>query len=308
MSTEPPQILFDAQIDQVPLELILQAVRSHLVADARNKAVSPPRHQSIFPTGSLVFTVGGNAQMAGFRTYETFKSTDRAGEDEITAVWDQRTCRLKGIALGRRLGAIRTGALGGVAVDVMAPPNASVCGVIGSGLQAETQLLAIATVRRLREIRVFSRNPGTRAAFADRVGTRTGLNIRPTETARQCAEGADIIVLATDSSTPVIDESWVLPKAHVSTVGPKFRDDHELPLELALRATVIASDSPQQIVAQGAQHMLHGMPAADRIQHLGRLALSFDWNVSTAPTLYLSAGLAGSEVAVLDAALTYFAR
>lgn len=305
MLTKPPTVLDDAQIDKVPLHLILDAVRDHLIADARGDAVAPPRHYSSFPAGSIVFTVGGNARLAGFRTYETFVSGDRAGEDEITAVWDQRTCRLKGICIGRRLGAIRTGALGGVAVDVMASREARICAVVGSGLQAETQVMAITSVRKLSEVRVFSRSAVHRAAFADRVGTRTGVSIRPVETALQCIEGAEIVVLATDSSAPVIDADWIMPTAHVSTVGPKFKGDHELPLDLALRATVIASDSPQQVAAKGEQHMLHGTPALDRVQHLGRLAVVLQRQVPAALTLYLSAGLAGSEVAVLDAALTY---
>lgn len=308
MPLDNPMVLLDPQIDAIPLDVVLRAVKDHLTADARGAAIAPPRQSAHFPAGRIVFTIGGNASIAGFRAYEDFKSGDRATDDQIVAVWDQRSCRLKGVALGNRLGAIRTGALGGVAVDILASRNARSCGIIGAGIQAETQIRAIAAVRDLTDIRVFSRNAVNRRGFAERIGNRHGLNVRPVDSARQCVEGVDIVILATDSTTPVIDAGWVMPKAHVSTLGPKFRNEHEFPPELASRATIIASDSPQQIAAQADTHMLHGTPAYDRILHLGNLAQGFDADADRGMTLYLSAGLAGSEVAALDAILAHCAK
>lgn len=297
------QVLTDAQIEQVPMGSIMPAVREHLIADAQGKAVSPARHHVSFENGQIVFTIGGSQSLAGFRAYETFSSPDRSGEDQIVAVWDRENCRLKGIAIGSRLGELRTGALGGIAIDVLASRTAGICGVIGAGKQAETQVLAATTVRQFEAVRVFSRDPVSRAAFADKMSAAAAANVMPVATARDCVEGADVVILATNSKAPVIAADWILPTAHVTTLGPKARQGHELPMELAARAAVIASDSPQQIAAHGAQHMLHGTRDWDRIVHLGDLAPAFDPDAARGMTLYLSAGLAGSEVAALDAAL-----
>lgn len=300
------QVLYDAQIDQVPLSIIDRAIRDHLIEDAQGLAVAPARHGVEFPNGSIIFTTGGSGLQAGFRAYETFAMASRKSRrgDQIVVVWDRASCRLKGVALGNRLGAVRTGVLGGVAVDVMAGKAARVCGIVGAGAQAETQIRAASLVRQLEDVRVFSRNAANRSDFAERIGKAVSLNVRAVASARECVEDADIVILATSARTPVVDADWIGPTAHVTTVGPKSRDGHELPLTLAARAAVIASDSPQQIERQGDRHML-GEDERATIVHLGELAQGFDPDVSRGITLYLSTGLAGTEVAALDAALAY---
>ena len=97
------------------------------------------------------------------------------------------------------LGQIRTGAASGVATKYLAREDASVAAIIGSGFQAETQLEAVANVRKLREVRVWSRKPERREEFARRCAEKFKLNVKATETARECVEGADIVVTATSS-------------------------------------------------------------------------------------------------------------
>ena len=300
-------VLSDQEIDRVPLEVLDRAIRRHLIADASGEAVSPARMRVAFSKGDLVFTTGGGGSIAGFRVYETFRSPERLAEDQIVAVWNQDTCRLKGIALGRRLGAVRTGVIGGVAVDAMAAPDAKLCGVIGTGLQAETQLNAILALRNVAEVRVFSRDETNRSKFATRFGPRTSAVVREVKTAEECVADAEIVVLATNSRTPVIDPAWLASDVHVTTVGPKSKAAHELPVAWAEKAGVIASDSPQQIASQGDQHMLPES-TRDRIVHLGQFAGGVDPVPRRGPTLFLSAGLAGTEVAALDAALAYLAE
>lgn len=91
--------------------------RPLFLARAGNRLISPPRHHVSFPDrGDLVFTVGGvlgDKPLAGFRVYETF---DGAEHSQIVAVWSADNAKLKGIVLGERLGNLRTGAIGGVAI------------------------------------------------------------------------------------------------------------------------------------------------------------------------------------------------
>jgi len=304
----PPRVLFDREIEQVPIAVYLEAIERFVRADAQGNTTGPPRLYAAFPTGSIAFTVGGSDQLAGFRAYEAFDSASRVANEQIVVVWDTETCRLKGVSIGERLGAIRTGALGGIAVDKMAARSARVCGIVGAGLQAETQLRAIANLRDFSEIRVFSRNADGCAAFVKKMAALLGREIRPAGTARECVEGADVVVLATNSTSPVIDPDWIGKAGHVSTVGPKLKAGHELPIALALRADVIASDSPRQIADQSDRHMLHGFLPSDRIKHLGALGRGDPPFVPNGLTLYLSAGLAGTEVVALDAALRFHER
>jgi ornithine cyclodeaminase/alanine dehydrogenase-like protein (mu-crystallin family) len=297
------RILLDRDIDQVPLEAFFVALRRYLVDDANGNAVSPPRHAIDFPEGKLVFTSGGNRSIAGFRAYHRLANANRIEDSQIVAVWDRLAGTLKGVAIGNRLGALRTGVLGGIAVDILAAPDSAVCGVVGAGKQAETQLLAACSVRDFEEVRVYARNPDKRQEFADRLSARTGRKIFVTGSAREAVSEAAVVLLATNSKEPVVEPEWLLPEAHVTTVGPQFANGHEMPLNIAATATTIASDSPKQIAAQGDSQMLFGTAAWSKIVHLGELAAANDW-ARRGPTLYLSTGLAGTEVAALDAALT----
>ncbi len=125
------------------MNVAIDAVENAFLARAHGQTVSPPRHHVSFPgRGDLVLrsvALWEKKPLAGFRVYETFEGTEHS---QIVAVWSADNGRLKGLILGERLGAIRTGAIGGVAIRHLSSPEASVVGVLGSGLQARTQLTA----------------------------------------------------------------------------------------------------------------------------------------------------------------------
>jgi ornithine cyclodeaminase/alanine dehydrogenase-like protein (mu-crystallin family) len=151
------RVLSDSDIDRVPFSIILEAVRAHVIADFLGQTLSPPRHVAEFGDGGLVFTVGGNADLAGFRAYETFSKPALEKEDQLVAVWDRASRRLSGVAIGDRLGALRTGALGGVAIDRMAPKKVRRLAVIGAGLQRCGPLMIFLFFQEPRKIAKPSR-------------------------------------------------------------------------------------------------------------------------------------------------------
>jgi ornithine cyclodeaminase/alanine dehydrogenase-like protein (mu-crystallin family) len=297
------RILSDADIDNVPLAPLIAAVRAHIVADAASETTAPPRHFVRFGEGDLVFTIGGDRKIAGFRAYQTFAKPGHPADDQLIAAWDQATGEMLGLAVGNRLGALRTGIIGAVAVDIMASKAAKTLAIVGTGRQAETQLLAVSTVRDFSEIRVFGRRETTLDDFTTRLSERIGKPVAGLLDARAAVDGADVVILATTAETPIVEPGWIAPRAHISTLGPKSAGAHELPLEIAARAAVIATDSPQQIAAMGDGHMLAGHESYERIKHLGALAGSLDSDADRGLTLFLSIGLAGTEVACLAAAL-----
>jgi ornithine cyclodeaminase len=188
----------------------------------------------------------------------------------------------------------------------MARPDVRTCGIIGSGRQAESQIMAAVAVRPgLETIRVYSRSVGKREDFAARLSARLGRTIRPVATAREAVIGADLVLCATDSGSPVIETQWLARGVHVSTLGPKLADRHELPRDIGEIADVAATDSPAQLHAYPAPHVLEGTRAG---QHMLDLADIVAAGVSgrrspTDITLFCSVGLAGTEVAVADALL-----
>lgn len=300
------EVLADEDIERIPIAVFVRPIANYVIADFEGKAKAPPRQVVDFDAGKIVFTTGGYGRLAGFRAYESFSSSQRIAEQQLVAVWDTETCALKGVCTGTRLGAIRTGVLGGIAVTALAPASATICALIGSGLQAETQLLGILARQPLTQVRIYSRQRANREAFVERMKTLTRVAIVACDTAEDAVSGADIAVLSTTSRTPVIDPTALSNVSHITTVGPKFRDEHELPLE-SIADRLIVSDSPQQIRDQGARHMLCDHPRRHEIRHLGEM-LRRERPIEPGKSLYLSAGLAGTEVVALDTALMHIQR
>jgi len=262
--------------------------------------------------GNLIFTIGGvtgSTALAGFRVYDTFDSGD-APHTQVVAVWDAKGGMLQGIILGKRLGDLRTGAIGGLAIRNMARADATTLGLIGTGAQARTQIAAAAAVRQLRAVRVYSRKEENRRAFADEMGGTLDLNITPAGSAREAVAGADIVICATSSDSPVIEASWLAPGAHINMLGHKTTDRHELGLDVAERAAVIATDSPAQTRAYGAPFFLEGTPHRARMVDLADLiaGTAAGRQSAEAITLFCSAGLAGTEVLVGHALLKEWQR
>jgi alanine dehydrogenase len=290
------RVLTDRDVEAALTAPLAVAGARRALADAHCGGLStPPRTRIDVGELGLVITAGGYSDgLSGFRVYGLWPGRS----DQAVLVWSGDGT-LTGIVVGTELGARRTGALGAVAVDLLARPDARRVGVVGSGAQAWTQLWALDAVRAVEHVAVFSPTPEHRDGFAERARIELGLDAHAVSEARPAVEGADIVVLATRSHTPVIESAWIEPGTHVSTVGPKAASGHETPAELAEVASIVASDAPGQAGAY-AEPFFTARP----LEHLGRLL------VAGVParrpgdiTLYCSTGLAGSEVVIADALL-----
>lgn len=220
------------------IELVERAF--HQLADGT--AINHPRRRVILPTGSVLhYMAAGTPEYFGLKAYSVNAKTGAHFEVLLYRSAD-------GLPLAtleaNHLGQIRTGAASGVATKYLAREDAGVAAIIGTGFQAETQLEAVANVRKLHEVRVWSRKVERREEFARRCAGKFNLNIKPVETARECVEGADIVVTATSSKTPVLDANWIAPGAHVNGAGSNWAERRELPTELVYgRAAIVAVDS-----------------------------------------------------------------
>jgi alanine dehydrogenase len=294
------KLLFDDDVASgLTPELAIGAARRVLVDSYRGRLRTPPRLLADVGETDLVFTAGGYpGGIRGARIYQT----RLLSSDQAVLVWEPEG-RLAGCVVGLELGARRTGALGAVAVDALARPEAEVVAVIGSGRQAWTQLWALTAVRPAREARVYSPTEAHRTAFAERARQELGLEAVSVASAREAVREADLIVLAPRSAQPVIEAAWIEPGAHVSTVGPKTLSAHETPPGLAARAGVVASDSPAQAAAYDEPFFTDREPL-----HLGGIVCGdLEGRGSDADiTLYASTGLAGSEVVLAAALLDHF--
>lgn len=269
------------------------AMRGALQARANGQLVSPPRDGFTAGGVGLRWTPGGLPGQVGLRLYMT--GVERG--DQLTALW-RADGTLRALAIGPTLGRLRTGAIGGVALDVMARPDAGVLGIIGFGAQGWAQLEAALAVRTIERVWVYRRDAGRLAADAAEASKRFGLPVEPAPSPEHVARAADLLVTATRADAPVVQASWLAPGVHVNVVGPKTRDAHEIGLDLVKRAALVTSDVPEQ--CQGEPNfLLHGTPHADRIRDLAAVMAARAPRDPAAVTLFLSHGLPGTEVALL---------
>ena len=300
------RVLTDADVARrVSMPAAIDAIEAALARRAQGRFVTPPRHYVGNERGALAFTIGGDAAdgVIGFRVYAMgFPGGSR--DDQLVAVYDAASGRLKGLVAGSWLGELRTGAIGGVAIKHAARPDAATLALIGSGGQARTQLLAAAAVRELRDVRVYSRDAARRLAFAEEMTERAGVAVRPAASPEEAVRDADIVITATSSRAPVLDVALLRPGMHVSMLGAKQRDASELDPAVAGRATAIVTDSPAQLESP-VPSFLAGTPDAGRVTDLASHVAGGPPVRASADdiTLFLSVGLSGTEVVVADLAL-----
>jgi ornithine cyclodeaminase/alanine dehydrogenase-like protein (mu-crystallin family) len=113
---------------------------------------------------------------------------------------------------------LRVGASSALATRAMARADARTVGLVGAGAQARSQLLGLAVVRDLERVRVYSPTAERRCAFAGELAARLGVPVEPMADARGAVEGADIVLAATNSASPVIDVAWLRPGMHVGFI------------------------------------------------------------------------------------------
>jgi ornithine cyclodeaminase/alanine dehydrogenase-like protein (mu-crystallin family) len=276
-------------------------IRKAFAARAAGDLLAPPRFRVESPQGAMVFTAGattGARPLLGFRVYDTFPRGLQGEQDQIVVVYDAEAGRLKGLILGRILGAMRTGAIGGVAIDTLARQDTAVLSVIGAGYQARTQVEAALAVRDFAEIVIFNRSPERAAAFCAELSAQYGRTCRLTTTAEEAVHVADVLICATTSKTAVLHSAWIRPGTHVTTIGPQTTAAHELPLDILHVADVVATDSIPQSQAFDAPFFI----PEDRLVALDQIISgAAAGRVTEAQiTLFCSVGLAGTEVLLGD--------
>ncbi len=167
----------------------------------------------------------------------------RSGTRFLVLLYDANSGDLLAMIEADRLGQMRTGAATGVAAKYMARKDASVLGLFGTGWQAEAQALAVAEVRKLSKILVYSRAEENRRQFADKMEKLLGTEIVPVDSPELTVRESDILVTATSSRTPVFDGNDLRDGTHVTAAGSNSLAKAEVDLTTVARSSRVVVDS-----------------------------------------------------------------
>lgn len=184
--------------------------------------------------------VAGNARRAKLTAAQN-AGIDIGKENGFILLYRISTGQLVCMMTDGELQRARVGLTSALSTRLLARPDSSRIACLGSGYQAEMQLLGLNEVLPLRHVSVYSPRREHREEFASRMGARLKKDVRPVESAADAVSGADVIMSATNSLEPTIDPGWVRPGVHVSCVTAR-----ELPAEAIDRCDVVVVTSPDQ--------------------------------------------------------------
>lgn len=134
---------------------------------------------------------------------------------------------------------MRTGAAGGVATKYLARDDSEILGLVGAGVQALTQFLAIKEVMDIQEVKVSCRTCAHREEFAKMISEKYEINARAMDTIKEAVLGSDVISTTTPSRVPIIKRKWITPGTHINAMGADAPGKQELESHLLEKAKII---------------------------------------------------------------------
>jgi ornithine cyclodeaminase len=149
---------------------------------------------------------------------------------------------------------LRTGAAGALAVRLLAPNRPLKAAVLGAGSQARYQLRAMARVREIRELSVWSPEPKEVEAYRREMSIELGIPVAGAAKAEEAVRGADLVVTVTPAREPILALSWLAEGSTIVAVGSDGPDKQELSPEILGRAEKVVVDSRDQCLRLGETH------------------------------------------------------
>ncbi|MEA2903835.1 MAG: hypothetical protein QOI12_1222 [Alphaproteobacteria bacterium] len=223
----------------------LDALREAFAAQARGEANIVPRTRWAFG-GRRLNVMGGGISTQRRYAIKTYGS----GAYHLILYSDRGALAIMETDV---LGQIRTGAASAVATEKMARPNGKKVALIGTGRQARTQALALRAAGLLDELAVAARDRGKLETFCGQLAAELGAPVRPAVSSEEAVAGADVVVAATNSATPVVMASWLKPGTHVNGMGANAADRRELDAEIVLKSALVVTDDIAQAKMEAAE-------------------------------------------------------
>lgn len=240
--------LDDAEVRRLlRLDALLAGMRRALIEFSSGRVVQPLRMAMEMPrvAGILLLKPALTREALATKLVTLVPGNPARGLPTILAtlvLMDPETGQALAVMDGTWLTALRTAAVSAVAAEALAPREAAVVAMLGSGALARTHAAALRAVRPVREIRIWSRNPENVA----RCARETGGIAAPS--AEQAVRGADIVCTVTNATEPVLEGAWLRPGAFVAAVGaprPSWRE-----LDDAAMANVVVADSRESALKE----------------------------------------------------------
>jgi alanine dehydrogenase len=234
-------------------EDIIEALRAALLEQSKGMVQVPARTTVDSSSGHgwlrmMPASLNGS-QVMGFKAMH---STPGVGVGYYVALYDLPTGELLAEMDADWLTAQRTAATAAVGIDMLCVKAVRSVGILGSGEQARSMLVAASKVRQLPKVKVFSPTRANREAFADRMGRELGLDIAPVDGAEEAVVGCDLLLsVYRAGGEPLVSADWIGPGMHISaasSVRPSARELHD---QVWRKASTVAVDDREHAFESG---------------------------------------------------------
>ncbi|MFQ5902513.1 MAG: ornithine cyclodeaminase family protein [Candidatus Binatia bacterium] len=283
--------------DLVPMAEVIEGIEQAFHEMGEGKAVNSPRARLRVPApgkeegtqyyfNNIMGLIPGIRSMA-LRIDSSFSREDKVAGSRrrvypgnyvgLVFLFDMESCELLAIMDDHILSVMRVGATSGVAMKYLARQETRVMGLLGSGEQARTQLLAACAVRAIEKIKVYSPTRENRERFAEEMTEKAGVELVPVRSAEEAVCGSDMVTAATNTADPVIKGEWLEEGCHVTSIvgGDGYLPRRELDDEVIRRAGLIVVGFKKQIFidrqAEFADRLERGLVRAEDLHELGEL-------------------------------------
>lgn len=293
----------------LPMRECIDLMAETLAALARGEAVQPLRKVIPVPNraGFLALMPGylGWCGAVGSKIITVFPGNWGSEYDShqgVILLFEAEHGSLQAVVDASTVTGIRTAAASAAATRALAREDAGDLAILGTGTQAAMHLEAMLLVRRIRRVRVWSRDPENRRRFADRHSMRYGVKVNLAADAREAVEGADIICTTTSAREPVLEGEWIAPGAHINAVGACTPATRELSTTAVVRSSVF-TDRLESLMAEAGDFLIperEGALSGGAVRgEIGQvLAARIPGRTSESEvTLFKSLGLAVEDVA-----------
>ncbi len=242
-----------------------------------------------------------NMMAAWQADYDLICLRSYAADANTITLYNGRSGKIQAIVNMGYLSSLRTGAASGVAAKYLAPANTKTLGVIGPGWQAAFQVEAIANAWAVERIVVYGRSPKRRKGFIKQMSKIVKAQWKETASVEEVEGESDILVVATDSATPVADGMNLKDEVLVASIGANATVKHEISNNLIRQMDLIVTDDLP--TAKGDSGDLVGACAAgvirwEQVIPLEKFVAAGTPNPRPKRILFQSNGIADEDLAV----------
>jgi len=234
----------------LPMSEAIEATKKAYASLSEGTAVVPLRTHLSIPNSDAIslfmpaYVHTADSKALAIKAVSLFPTNPARGLAYIQAavlVFDPETGQVLALLEGSTLTAIRTGAAGGAAIDLLSRKDSKVVAIFGAGVQGRTQLEAACTARKIETAFIYDLSIENAQAFANEMKGKGPIptDIRVASSSKEAVENADIICTATTSTKPVFDDKDIKPGTHISAVGAYTPEMQEIPAETIKRGKVI---------------------------------------------------------------------